>query len=116
MECGRLRHPYIAVMKEGRLSYGGNQQWSRKKAVQKYGCGVIAGTDLLLYLSLHKEYCKGKEFKNWEKENGILEAEEYMELAETMRRHYFPVIPGLGMPGWLLSGVLIGIFVQIEFR
>lgn len=104
MECGRLRHPYIAVMKEGRLSYGGNQQWSRKKAVQKYGCGVIAGTDLLLYLSLHKEYCKGKEFKNWEKENGILEAEEYMELAETMRRHYFPVIPGLGMPGWLLSG------------
>ena len=27
-----------------------------------------------------------------------------MELAETMRRHYFPVIPGLGMPGWLLSG------------
>ena len=53
MECGRLRHPYIAVLKEGRLSYGGNQLWSRKKAVQNYGCGVSAWTDLLLSLRFH---------------------------------------------------------------
>ena len=104
MEYGRLKYPYIAVMKEGSLSYGGNQQWSSKKTIQKYGCGVIAGTDLLLYLSLHKDYCKGKEFKDSEGINGILDAEEYMELAEKMKRHYFPVIPGLGMPVWLLAG------------
>ena len=103
MNTGRLKHPYIAVMKDGELFYGGSQSWAASRTMQKYGCGVIAATDLLLYLSLHKEYCGSREFTGEEYENGILEAGEYMETAGRMRRRYFPVVPGFGMPGWLLS-------------
>lgn len=68
-----------------------------------YGCGTIAATDILLYLDLHKDYCKGKEFQEEEKGNGILDAEVYEKCVETMRKKYFPIIPGLGIPGWLLG-------------
>lgn len=102
MNTGRLKHPYIAVMKDGDLFYGGNQSWSKGVILKKYGCGVIAGTDLLLYLSLHKDYCRSKEFKGEDIENGILDFDRYLETVKKMRRKYFPVIPGFGMPGWLL--------------
>lgn len=102
MEWAKLKNPYIAVMADERLSYGGNQGWGKQKSLSKYGCGVIAGTDLLLYLGLHKNYCQRKEFKT--EENGIWEMEIYMEIVKAMKRKYLPVIPGLGMPGWVLSG------------
>ena len=54
MKTIRLKYPYVAVMKDGKLSYGGNQSWFQGKILKKYGCGVIAGTDVLLYLNLHK--------------------------------------------------------------
>ena len=63
MKTIRLKYPYVAVMKDGKLSYGGNQSWFQGKILKKYGCGVIAGTDVLLYLNLHKEYCRGQELK-----------------------------------------------------
>lgn len=103
MKTVRLKYPYVAVMKEGSLSYGGNQGWFSRKVLRKYGCGVIAGTDTLLYLSLHKDYCRGKEFKKEEDNNGIWEEEKYQELVRTMQRRYFPLIPGFGMPVWFLS-------------
>lgn len=112
METGRLKNPYIAVMKDGKLSYGGNQGWGKGKTLQKYGCGVIAGTDMLLYLSLHKEYCKGREFKSQGLESGIPEADVYMEAVKKMRRKYFPVIPGFGMPGWLLCAGMNRYFLK----
>lgn len=102
MALGRLKYPYIAVMNGGKLSYGGSQSWAKGTVMKKYGCGVIAGTDMLLYLSLHKDYCIGHEL-NEKNRNGILEAEDYMETVQKMSRKYFPVIPGFGMPGWLLA-------------
>lgn len=102
MKIVRLKYPYVAVMKDGSLSYGGNQSWFPGNGIKKYGCGVIAGTDVLLYLSLHKEYCRGQEFRE-EDNNGICEEERYQELVRSMHRRYFPVIPGFGMPGWFLS-------------
>lgn len=98
----RLKFPYIAVMKDGSLSYGGNQGWFAGNILKKYGCGVIAGTDTLLYLSLHKEYCRSKEFKE-EEDSGIWEEKRYQELVRIMHRRYFPVIPGFGMPVWFLA-------------
>lgn len=103
MSAGRLKYPYVAVMKENQLFYGGNQSWGKSVTLRKYGCGVIAGTDLFLYLGLHKEYCRGKELAIEKYENGIFEAEEYMEIIKRMRRKYFPLLPGFGMPGWLLA-------------
>ena len=103
MKSGKLNEPYIAIMKDGKLSYGGNQEWWKGRSMSGYGCGTIAATDILLYLDLHKDYCKGKEFQEEEKGNGILDAEVYEKCVETMRKKYFPIIPGLGIPGWLLG-------------
>lgn len=111
MSAERLKYTYIAVRKECGLSYGGSQSWGKGAVMKKYGHGVIAGTDLLLYLSLHKDYCKSQEFALQENKNGIWEAEEYMEAVREMRRKYFPLIPGFGMPGWLL-----GAGVNLYFR
>lgn len=102
MKCIRLKYPYVTVMHENRLSYGGSQSWSESPVMRKYGCGVIAGTDVLLYLSLHKEYCRASDFKE-KNQSGILDKTEYLEMVKRMRRKYFPVIPGFGMPGWLLA-------------
>lgn len=92
MKKARLKNPYIAVMKDGGLSYGGNQSWAEGNLLQKYGCGVIAGTDLILYLGLHKEYCNGREIWEDEEENGIWDAEQYFALIKKLNRKYFWVI------------------------
>lgn len=102
MKASRLRNPYVAVMREGALSYGGSQSWSENAMIQKYGCGVAAGTDLLLYLSLYKESCASSLLGKMTEGSGILETEQYLECAKKMRHSYFPVIPYFGMPGWLL--------------
>lgn len=98
----KLKHTYIQVQQNGKPSYGGNQAWGQDAAMRKYGCGVIAGADLLLYLSLHKKYCLGTgEFPN-KTDTGNIEKKAYENFAQGMRRRYFPVIPGLGMPWWML--------------
>ena len=98
----KLKHTYIQVQQNGKTSYGGNQAWSQDAAMRKYGCGVIAGADLLLYLSLHKKYSFGTgEFPN-KTDTGNIEEKAYENFVQGMRRRYFPVIPGLGMPWWML--------------
>lgn len=83
-----LKNSYIQVKKDGKKSYGGNQAWGLDSTMKKYGCGVIAGADLILYLNRTKA--------------GSIEEKKYLDFVKNMRRRYFPVIPGLGMPGWML--------------
>lgn len=103
MKTGRLKNPYIAVMREGSLSYGGNQSWSDSRMMKKYGCGVTAGTDLLLYLSLYKDFCASSFLEKITGGTGILETGQYLECTRRMKNRYFPLIPFFGMPGWLLA-------------
>ncbi len=98
----KLKHTYIQVRKNGKPSYGGNQAWGQDAAMKKYGCGVIAGADLLLYLSLHKKSCFGTGKFPKKTDTGSIEEQAYEEFVQHMRRRYFPVIPGLGMPWWML--------------
>ena len=77
-----LHNPFLVVENGGDLSYGGNQNWSKSKTVQKCGCGAIGGTDLLLYLSLNKERCRTEVFKQAKDSNGILELEEYLQYVD----------------------------------
>lgn len=98
----KLKHTYIQVQQNGKPSYGGNQAWGQDATMRKYGCGVIAGADLLLYLSLHKKYSFGTgEFPN-KTDTGNIEEKAYENFVQGMRRRYFPVIPCLGMPWWML--------------
>lgn len=59
--------------------------------------GVIAGTDLLLYLDLNKQRCRTKFFEEVQDSNGIIEREQYLKYVHKMRRDYLPLIPHFGM-------------------
>ena len=102
MQRSSLHNPYPVIEKDGVLSFGGNQAWSDSAVMRKCGCGVIGGTDLLLYLSLHKDICRTELFQEAYLENGILELPEYMSYVNYFRKKYLPVIPHFGMAGWML--------------
>jgi len=90
MQRSSLHNPYPVIENDGTLSFGGNQAWSDSAVMRKCGCGVIGGTDLLLYLSLHKDICRTELFKEAYLENGILELPEYMNYVNYFRRKYPP--------------------------
>lgn len=112
MKSVKLKHPYITVKENHQSSFGGSQTWAKSRTLQKYGCGVVAGTDFLLYIGLHKKYPVGTEFSRDKYLQGKLSRTVYLELLDKMRKHYFPVIPGLGMPWWVLIGGLNVYFLK----
>ena len=106
MQRENLHNPYLVVEKDGCLSFGGNQAWSESALMRKNGCGVIGGTDLLLYLNLHKKLCRAKIFDEIHAVNGILDLPDYMNCVNYFRKRYLHIIPFFGMAGWMLSGGL----------
>lgn len=99
----QLKHTYNRVLYHGGPSYGGNQDWLFDKTMKKYGCGVIAGADLLLYLGLHRPGCQTRLLSQLKFQRSAIQEKEYLKYIEIMRKRYFPVLPGFGMPGWLVS-------------
>lgn len=119
-----LKHPYIAVQHGKHCSYGGSQNWFERRYLRQYACGVIAGTDLILYLKQYPKTDKGNPETAAEQENGsrnsaagtdagqkfcgysqaaIPDQQKYMSRVDKMHRGYFHVIPGLGMTGFGLA-------------
>ena len=97
-----LSHELPAIMREQTIIHGGNQSWLPKKYVQKSGCGLIAGTDLLLYFSRYKKGCRTELFGELPSDGTPVSSEVYSRLTDRMRKRFFPVLPGLGMSGWAL--------------
>lgn len=90
----RIEGPYPCIRSNGADSYGGNQGWFADDAnFRACGCGVIAGADVLLYLSGRRE----------------LTREEYFRFVGSLRR-YFPLIPRRGIDGLRLALGLNGCF------
>ena len=100
----QLKHPYPSVDREGG-SYGGSQLWSDRPNVQRCGCGLVAGTDLLLYLHLTRQDCRSTLFRGVPMEGAISER-RYRLVMERVERSYLPLLPLLGMNGWMLTGGL----------
>ena len=48
-----LAHEYISTEQNGLHSYGGSQSAHPDATMRACGCGVIAGLDVILYLSRH---------------------------------------------------------------
>ena len=97
-----LRHPYLRVSGPGGVTYGGSQRRGRAAHMRRWGCGVIAAADLMLYLSLHRPGCRGTLFA------GAPPAEEidldwYNDRADRLRRRWLPVIPWHGINGLALA-------------
>lgn len=100
-----LRHPYVSVERNGAASYGGNQGWSKHKFWRESACGLISGTDLLLYLEKNRKGCAAgflPAAKGKGKTAPIAET-AYLGVMERLGWSYIPVIPKLGVVGWFLS-------------
>ena len=97
----RLQHPYISIESNGAVSYGGNQQSSDNAMVGKCGCGIIAATDLLLYLSRYHMRETPPVFGEL-MQRFPFRAEGYYRCISAMRRRYFPLIPHAGINGLML--------------
>ncbi len=96
-----IRHPYIAVRMPAGVSYGGGQQFSSDAMVRRCGCGVIAATDLLLYVSRWHTPFMPDCFSELSAEEA-LPFSAYNICTLRMNRRYFPMIPYAGINGLML--------------
>ncbi|MBQ9687203.1 MAG: hypothetical protein IJV41_11790 [Oscillospiraceae bacterium] len=97
-----LLHPYIFISSGAGKSYGGAQQSSSNAMVSKVGCGIIAATDTLLYLSRYHMGQAIEPFRQMQR-SPSLSSDTYDACILDMRRHYFPLIPYAGINGLMLS-------------
>lgn len=92
-----LKHPYPTVMTARGVRYGGDQRLSGDAVLRCCGCGVIAATDLLRYLSRWHDDCRIPALTAME-EGDALTQEQYDELTRRLRR-YFPLLYPTGING-----------------
>lgn len=104
MAVWQLKHPLHRVQRGEETAWGGSQRWMKSESAQKYGCGVVAAADLLLYLSRYGEGEGGRYFRDLPQ--GPIPWEVYDFYADRLRKRYFPVIPPFGVNAWLLAGGL----------
>ena len=78
-------------MSEGKLSYGGNQQSADSAMIGKCGCGIIAATDTLLYLSRYHLREPVPAFRGLE-ERFPLSARQYYDCIAVMRKVNFHIV------------------------
>ena len=81
-----LSKQYILVQDSGTTSTGGNQEWLSDKTGKLYGCGLIAVTDLLHYIT----------------EESWKEKYKYLEFVQDLRKRYVRLFY-LGLTGWGVS-------------
>ena len=105
-----LRHEYISLERGGAGSYGGGQQWSADRTMNRCGCGVIAGLDLLLYMRRNLPDCGDIPFTAGENGQRIPDA-LYFSYADRLRA-WLPLIPGHGINGLMLTAGLNLFFLR----
>lgn len=91
-----LKRPFLRIETKSGTSFGGNQSWFPYKFLQKSGCGIISGTNVLLYLEGRREMSQA----------------EYMDFAKRLWKRYLPVLPGVGMNGLTLAMGLNRYFIR----
>lgn len=97
-----MKNPYTSVLDGDAVSYGGGQQRSDNKVIARCGCGVIAATDTLLYLSRYQPGCSISELGELDLD-GPIPSERYYSLVRTLNRRYFPLLYPAGMNGLSLA-------------
>lgn len=92
------------------VSFGGSQMWfyddtrteepdksAKDYIVQNFGCGLIAASDVLLYLAQKDEkYATDRTKQVLQDENGVFDYESYVNYIYGMYQGYFRVIPNYG--------------------
>ena len=110
----QIRHAYISVRKGQTRTFGGSQMYSASKTMREVGCGVIAALDLLLYLNRVHLGSRCEMFSA-ALEDGSIDEKEYDELARSLSRRFFPIIPKLGINGLMLAAGLNVFFRRYHF-
>ncbi|MCQ2538290.1 MAG: hypothetical protein MJ124_07815 [Lachnospiraceae bacterium] len=87
MQNKKLKKEYLRVGSNALASYGGNQGWLKSKALSGYGCGLIAGNDLVMYLS---------------GETAMADIETYKARIKK-ERFIYPIINYFGIAGIMLA-------------
>ncbi len=112
-----LSHSYISVIVDKHRTYGGGQQHSPSVHMEKWGCGVVAAVDLLLYLCRNNPEFPENVFDDLPQES-VLSSEYYNLLLKRMASKYLPIIPGSGINGLMLSAGINAYFLvrKIPYR
>ena len=98
-----LRHTYLAVKTQADKSFGGNQNWATGYMMRKYGCGVVAMGDVLIYLGIHRLPCNTDLLYGMLREDGRLSYPRYERYLRKMNKRYLGIIPGFGVPNFQLA-------------
>ena len=98
-----LRHTYLAVKTQADKSFGGNQNWATGYMMRKYGCGVVAMGDVLIYLGIHQLPCNTDLLYGMLREDGCLSYPRYERYLRKMNKRYLGIIPGFGVPNFQLA-------------
>lgn len=96
-----LRHPFPSVQMSAVPSYGGDQNRLTPRWIRRCACGVVAFTDLLLYLSQTRADCRCALFRD-APASGPVSLADYDNWAGRLRRRYIPLIPRFGTNGLIL--------------
>lgn len=95
----KLKKDFLRVVEGQNSFYGGAQEWSQRKNVKGYGCGVVACANVLLH---------------WlDSPKGEISKEQYIKYAKALRCKFLPVIPRFGINGILMA---LGMNVCLLFK
>ena len=116
-----LNHSLCRVNYGKRTSFGGSQTESCKKRIQGYGCGVVAASEVLVYLWRGK----AEKEKSTAGDSGLalilsrmmtdpVTAENYNSLVDYIEKKYLHVIPNFGITGISLASALNRMFLKLS--
>ncbi len=112
----KLKHDYISVITPGQApSFGGSQMWygrirkelkfreklERDNRIRSYGCGLVAASDILLYLENEKDSTPAK---------NRLGMEDYSKRLLELEKKYFKIYHVLGITGTRIARKLNSVF------
>ena len=97
-----LQHPYPAVDWAEEGSFGGSQSRSAKWQIRQCGCGAVAMTDMVVYLTRHHG-CEAPPPVTEIADRDPIPAELYDQCCCDLQRKYLPMTPPFGINGLALA-------------
>lgn len=101
----RLSHDLFTVKEEENIvGYGGSQKWYHDENDDKYGCGIAACADVLLYMM-----CRDRKYTDRDVEiqenNGeyIISKSDFISFSEKIRKRNLPLIPKFGVNSFVMT-------------
>lgn len=97
-----LKHEYPSVGLTSCGSFGGSQSHSARWRIRRCGCGAIAMTDLLLYVTKHHRWQAAKRITE-AAACSTIPADLYDRCCRALQRAYLPMLPPFGINGLVLA-------------